>query len=137
METQLKWMSWEDIMALKVDGMDIESHTMTHTRLDSVSAQQLDYEIGYAKQCLADHSFDTTIFAYHRNLGSDNNTVVNVVSKYYDLARSGTEPLFFLNCNGYEGHSAQTGCSRSTTSGATLTTIAIATIVIENSKQVE
>ena len=37
-------------------------------------------------------------------LGSDNNTVVNVVSKYYDLARSGTEPLFFLDCTGYEGY---------------------------------
>jgi peptidoglycan/xylan/chitin deacetylase (PgdA/CDA1 family) len=49
METQLKWMSWEDIMALKVDGMDIESHTMTHTRLDSVSAQQLDCEIELCK----------------------------------------------------------------------------------------
>jgi hypothetical protein len=49
METQLKWMSWEDIMALKVDGMNIESHTMTHTRLDSVSAQQLDCEIELCK----------------------------------------------------------------------------------------
>ena len=72
--------------------------------LDSVSAEKLDYEIGYTKQCIADHGFDTTIFAYPKNLGSDNNTVVNVVSKYYDLARSGTEPLFFLDCTGYEGY---------------------------------
>jgi len=64
----------------------------------------LDYEIGYAKQCLADHGFDTTIFAYPKNLGSDNDTAVNVVSKYYDIARTETEPLFFLDCNGYEGH---------------------------------
>jgi peptidoglycan/xylan/chitin deacetylase (PgdA/CDA1 family) len=111
METQPRWMSWQDIMALKDDGMDIESHTMTHAHLDSVSAQQLDYEIGYAKQCLADHGFDTTIFAYPKNLGSDNETVVNVVSKYYDLARSGTEPLFFLGCNGYQGRPPQTDCS--------------------------
>jgi peptidoglycan/xylan/chitin deacetylase (PgdA/CDA1 family) len=111
METQPKWMTWQDITALKNDGMDIESHTMTHAHLDSVSAQQLDYEIGYAKQCLADHGFDTTIFAYPKGLGSENETVVNVVSKYYDLARSGTENLFFLNCEGYEGRPPQSDCS--------------------------
>ena len=33
METQPKWMNWQDIMALKDDGMDIESHTMTHAHL--------------------------------------------------------------------------------------------------------
>jgi peptidoglycan/xylan/chitin deacetylase (PgdA/CDA1 family) len=118
METQPKWMSWQDIMALKDDGMDIESHTMTHAHLDSVSAQQLDYEIGYAKQCLADHGFDTTIFAYPKGLGSENETVVNVVSKYYDLARSGTENLFFLNCNGYEGRPPQTDCSTYASDGS-------------------
>ena len=63
---------------------------------DSVSAQELDYEIGYSKQCLADHGFETTIFAYPKGLGSDNETVVNLVSKYYSLARSGSERLFFL-----------------------------------------
>lgn len=110
METQPKWMTWQDITALKNDGMDIESHTMTHAHFDSVSAQELDYEIGYSKQCLADHGFDTTIFAYPKGLGSDNETVVNVVSKYYDLARSGTERLFFLDCNGYEGRPPQTDC---------------------------
>jgi Polysaccharide deacetylase len=118
METKPKWMTWQDIMALKNDGMDIQSHTMTHAHLDSVSAQKLDYEIGYAKQCLADHGFDTTIFAYPKNLGSDNETVVNVVSKYYDLARSGTEKLFFLDCNGYEGYPPQTDCSTNSADGS-------------------
>jgi peptidoglycan/xylan/chitin deacetylase (PgdA/CDA1 family) len=118
METQPKWMSWQDIMTLKDDGMDIESHTMTHAHLDSVSVQQLDYEIGYAKQCLADHGFDTTIFAYPKGLGSENETVVNVVSKYYDLARSGTENLFFLNCEGYEGRPPQTDCSTYASDGS-------------------
>jgi len=109
METQPKWMTWQDITALKNDGMDIESHTMTHAHLDSVSPQKLEYEIGYAKQCLAGHGFDTSIFAYPNNLGSDKDTVVNVVVKYYSLARSGTEPLFFLNCSGYVDH-PQTDC---------------------------
>jgi peptidoglycan/xylan/chitin deacetylase (PgdA/CDA1 family) len=117
METNPKWMTWQDITALKDDGMDIQSHTMTHAHLDSVSAEKLDYEIGYAKQCLADHGFDTTIFAYPKNLGSDNNTVVNVVSKYYDLARSGTEPLFFLDCTGYKRY-PQTDCSTDSADGS-------------------
>jgi hypothetical protein len=112
METNPKWMTWQDIAALKDDGMDIQSHTMTHAHLNAVSAQQLDYEIGYAKQCLADHGFDTTIFGYPKGLGSDNETVVNVVSKYYDLARSGSGSgtLFFLDCNGYDGRPPQTDC---------------------------
>ncbi len=117
METQPKWMTWQDITALKNDGMDIESHTMTHAHLDSVSAQTLDYETGYAKQCLADHGFDTTIFAYPKNLGSDNDTVVNVVGKYYSLARSGTESLFFLDCTGYKKH-PQTDCSTYASDGS-------------------
>ena len=117
METNPKWMTWQDITALKDDGMDIQSHTMTHAHLDSVSAEKLDYEIGYAKQCLADHGFDATIFAYPKNLGSDNDTVVNVVSKYYDLARSGTEPLFFLDCTGYKRY-PQTDCSTDSADGS-------------------
>jgi hypothetical protein len=117
METNPKWMTWQDITALKDDGMDIQSHTMTHAHLDSVSAEKLDYETGYAKQCLADHGFDATIFAYPKNLGSDNNTVVNVVSKYYDLARSGTEPLFFLDCTGYKRY-PQTDCSTDSADGS-------------------
>ena len=67
-------------MALKEYGMDIESHTMTHAHLDSVNAQQLDYEIGDAKQCLAGHGFDTTIFGYPNSLGSGMYQIVNVVS---------------------------------------------------------
>jgi len=57
METKPKWMTWNHITALKNDGMDIESHTMTHAHLDSLSTQTLYYEIGYAKQCLAEHGF--------------------------------------------------------------------------------
>ena len=35
-------------------------------------------------------------------LDHDNATVVNVVSKYYNLARAGDAPLAFLHCNGYK-----------------------------------
>jgi hypothetical protein len=95
--------TWQDIAALERDGMDIESHTMTHAHLPTLlsSPSQLDYEIGGSKQCLANHGINATIFGYPLNLGSDNPKIVNVVAKYYNLARSGSAPLMFLNCIGY------------------------------------
>jgi hypothetical protein len=106
MQTVPKWLTWQQITALKSDGMDIESHTMTHAHLTDwlASPARLTYEIGFAKQCLADHGFNTTIFGYPLNLGSDNPTIVNLVARYYDLARSGSNPLMFLNCKGYPTH---------------------------------
>jgi len=96
--------TWQDVSALQQDGMDIESHTMTHAHLNSVSINKLYYELGFAKQCFANQGFNTTIFGYPDNLGSDNKTVVSVVAQYYDLARSGSTSLMFLHCNGYIKH---------------------------------
>jgi len=53
--TQPYWMNWQDIAELKKDGMDIESHTMTHAHLNKLSTNALTYEIGGSKQCLATH----------------------------------------------------------------------------------
>ncbi|HET7149181.1 MAG TPA: hypothetical protein VFI73_11855 [Candidatus Nitrosopolaris sp.] len=80
------------------------------------SPDKLTYEIGLAKQSLANHGSKTSIFAYPLNLGSDNPTIVNLVAKYYDLARTGTEPLMFLNCQGFKSVS-QTDCRTHTTEG--------------------
>ncbi len=103
--------TWQDISALERDGMDIESHTMTHAHLPTLllSPSQLDYEIGGSKQCLANHGINATIFGYPLNLGSNNPKIVNVVAKYYNLARSGSAPLMFLNCTGYP-KDIQTDC---------------------------
>jgi len=70
--TKPYWMNWQEISALKNDGMDIESHTMTHAHLNTLlaSPNQLTYEVGGSKQCLASHGFNTTIFGYPLNLGS-------------------------------------------------------------------
>ncbi|MGB7954301.1 MAG: polysaccharide deacetylase family protein, partial [Candidatus Nitrosopolaris sp.] len=35
--TQPYWMNWQDIAQLNKDGMDIESHTMTHAHLNKLS----------------------------------------------------------------------------------------------------
>jgi hypothetical protein len=104
--------TWQDIATLQRDGMDIESHTMTHAHLPTLlsSSSLLNYEIGGSKQCLANHGINATIFGYPVNLGSDNPSIVNLVAKYYNLARSGSAPLMFLNCKGYIKH-LQNDCS--------------------------
>jgi len=95
-------MTWQDIKTLQQQGYDIESHTMTHTDLNAKSPQALEYEIGGSKQCLLNHEINSTIFAYPGSTGSRNTTIVNDVSKYYNLARTGDAPMTFLHCNGYK-----------------------------------
>jgi polysaccharide deacetylase len=112
MATAPYWMTWPDIAKLRDDKMDIESHTMTHAHLTTLlsSPAKLAYEIGYSRQCLANQGYNTPIFAYPLNLGSDNPTIVNIVAKYYDLARTGSSPLMFTNCVGFP-KDTQTNCS--------------------------
>jgi hypothetical protein len=102
-------MNWQDIAAMQKDGMDIESHTMTHKHLNHLSASALNFEIAGSKQCLASHGYNVTSFAYPYVEGADNVTVVNTVAKNYEVARSGSEPLMFLHCNGFKNH-PQTDC---------------------------
>lgn len=104
METKPDWMTWQMITALgKDDGMDIESHTMTHAHLDFYANNdaRLLYEIAGSRQCLADHGFDSSLFAYPLGVGDNITKIVNLVSKNYIFARSGTEKLFTFNCSGY------------------------------------
>ena len=105
-------MTWQDISTLQQQGHDIESHTMTHTDLNSKSQQDLTYEIGGSKQCLLNHGVNSTVFAYPASTGSRNATVVNAVSQYYNLARTGDAPLAFLHCNGYKIESSCTPFSK-------------------------
>jgi peptidoglycan/xylan/chitin deacetylase (PgdA/CDA1 family) len=94
-------MNWQDIAALQKDAMDIESHTMTHPDLNTLNQNELDYQIGGSKQCLASHGYNSTIFACPYNSGQNDQAVVNTVAKYYNIGRIGTQPLMFLNCNGF------------------------------------
>ncbi|HJT46870.1 MAG TPA: polysaccharide deacetylase family protein [Nitrososphaeraceae archaeon] len=102
--------TWQQIAALQQDGMDIEAHTMTHPNLNDLSSQaDLDYEIGQSKQCLENHGFNPTIFAYPNGKGADDPKIVNTVAKYYDLARTDTKSaLTFLHCDG--NNDGQTDC---------------------------
>src|SRR5438094_8498263 len=75
-------MNWQDIAAMQKDGMDIESHTMTHAHLNPLSQSQLDFEIGGSKQCLASDGYNSTIFSDPYNEGSNNPTVLITFAKY-------------------------------------------------------
>jgi peptidoglycan/xylan/chitin deacetylase (PgdA/CDA1 family) len=103
-------MDWQDISILQKDGMDIQSHSMTHPpNLNTFNQKQLDYQIGGSKLCLANHGYNSTIFAYPYNSGSNVPAVIQTVAQYYNIGRSGTAPLMFLDCNGFKNH-PQTDC---------------------------
>ena len=93
-------MNWTEIKTLQKGGHDIESHTMNHKHLSKLSDSELQFEIGQSKQCLADHGINATVFGYPFADGSDKAKVVDVVAKYYRLARVGGDPTQFLNCVG-------------------------------------
>ena len=70
----------------------------------------MEYEIGGSKQCLLDQGINTTSFAYPINTGAEEATVIDIVAKYYDIARTGNEPLMYLHCDGLKDESSQTDC---------------------------
>jgi Polysaccharide deacetylase len=98
-------MNWTQINALQKEGHDIESHSMDHKHLSKLSDAELQYEIGQSKQCLANHGINSTVFAYPFADGTDKPNVMNMVSKYYTLARAGDDPIQSLkSVNRYSIH---------------------------------
>ena len=93
-------MSWQDIIELQRQGHDIGSHSMNHYRLNEISEEQMQFEVGQSKQCLLNHGINSTVFAYPFSEGWDDEEIVSTVSKYYFLARAGNVPLMFLRCSG-------------------------------------
>ncbi len=89
---------------------------MNHNHMDIMTPDELNYEIGQSKQCLADHGINATIFAYPFDIGWNDPIIVNIVSKYYDLARTGNQAVTFLHCDGYKNH-PQTDCRTYTDNG--------------------
>jgi peptidoglycan/xylan/chitin deacetylase (PgdA/CDA1 family) len=99
-------MTWQDITQLYREGHVIESHSMTHKRLNELSAAALDYEVGQSKQCIYDHiGVIPTIFSPPHSAGWNNATVINTIAKYYDLSIGGfVTNLMFLHCYGWKTH---------------------------------
>jgi peptidoglycan/xylan/chitin deacetylase (PgdA/CDA1 family) len=92
-------MTWEEIKSLQQEGHDIASHTMNHNDLSKLTPQEVEYEVAQSKQCLLDQGIKPKSFAYPFNGGSDDPAVISAVASHYDLARTATDPLAFLNCN--------------------------------------
>ena len=93
-------MNWEEIISLHQAGHEIGFHTINHEDLSKLSEQALEFEVGRSRQCLLDRGIDVTSFSYPFNGGDDNETVINIVAKYYDRARTATGPLMHMNCDG-------------------------------------
>jgi peptidoglycan/xylan/chitin deacetylase (PgdA/CDA1 family) len=93
-------MTWEEIKSLRQEGHDIASHTMNHADLSKLPPQKVEYEVAQSKKCLLDQGINPKIFAYPFNGGSENPSVIDTIARYYDLARTATDPLAFLGCNG-------------------------------------
>ncbi len=102
--SQTPRMTWQDINQLYREGHDIESHTMTHERLDQLSAADLDYQVGQSKQCIHDHiGVMPTVFSPPHSIGWNNATVINTIAKYYDLSIGGfVNDVMFLHCYGWK-----------------------------------
>jgi peptidoglycan/xylan/chitin deacetylase (PgdA/CDA1 family) len=92
-------MGWGEIQSLYEEGHDIASHTMNHADLSELPAEEMEYEVAESKQCLLNHGVDPVVFTYPFNGGDDNEAVISTVAQYYDLGRTATGPLMFLDCN--------------------------------------
>ena len=104
-------MNWENIIALYKEGYDIGSHSMNHKDLSQLSKKMVNFEVGESKQCLLDHGINNiSSFAYPFNGASSEASVIDVVTKYYDIARTASAPLMFLHCDGFKDQSSQTDC---------------------------
>jgi peptidoglycan/xylan/chitin deacetylase (PgdA/CDA1 family) len=104
------YMNWTDLETLHKEGHDIGSHTMNHANLSDSSIKSLEYQIGRSKDCLEEHGINATSFAYPFDSASDNKTVINIVAKYYDIARAGNDALAFLRCDNPKVRPTQTDC---------------------------
>jgi peptidoglycan/xylan/chitin deacetylase (PgdA/CDA1 family) len=92
-------MTWDDVKLLSELGYDIQSHGVSHKDLTTLSANDLEYEVAQSKQSLLEHGINSTIFGPPYAAGWGNSTIVDTISKYYDLARVGFGLLVHLNCD--------------------------------------
>jgi peptidoglycan/xylan/chitin deacetylase (PgdA/CDA1 family) len=94
-------MTWQDIQTLHNDGHDIGAKSLNHKDLTTLSASELEFEVGESKKCLADQNIDARVFGTPYGAGWDNPTVIDTIAKYYDFAITGFSKLMYLNCDGW------------------------------------
>ena len=111
------YMSWKDIETLYKEGHDIGSHSMSHAHLEKLSKKGVSFEVAQSKKCFEDHGINATTFAYPFNEGSSDKNVINIIAKYYDLARTASSPIAFLRCDGLKELSNQDDCLQTSKKG--------------------
>jgi peptidoglycan/xylan/chitin deacetylase (PgdA/CDA1 family) len=111
------YMSWKDIETLYKEGHDIGSHSMNHAHLEKLSKKGVSFEVAQSKKCFEDHGINATTFAYPFNEGSSDMNVINIIAKYYDLARTASSPITFLRCDGLKEQSNQDDCLQTSKKG--------------------
>ena len=104
------YMNWQEVETLHREGHDIASHGMHHIHLDKLPMKDIEFELSESKKCLQDHGINAKSFAYPFGSGSDDKTVINIVAKYYEMARTGNDELAFLRCDNPQVKPTQTDC---------------------------
>jgi peptidoglycan/xylan/chitin deacetylase (PgdA/CDA1 family) len=94
-------MTWRDIQTLHKEGHDIGAKSLNHRDLTTLSASDLEFEVGQSKTCLNDHNINARVFGTPYGKGWDNSTVIDTIAKYYNLAITGFSNLMYLDCNGW------------------------------------
>lgn len=81
------YMSWVEIDDLAKEGMDIESHTYGHLSLNALDNSTLYNQLEVSQQTLRSRGYSANILIYPYGEGVNNQTVQDVVSKFYLCAR--------------------------------------------------
>jgi peptidoglycan/xylan/chitin deacetylase (PgdA/CDA1 family) len=91
-------MTWSELLMLQNGGYEIGSHTMNHDNLDEMSGEQAEKEVVDSKKCLENNGVkNVRAFSYPFNGGYENEAVVSKVAEHYEIARTATDPLAFLD----------------------------------------
>jgi peptidoglycan/xylan/chitin deacetylase (PgdA/CDA1 family) len=79
------------LLALRADGFEIMSHTVSHPNLRSLSAGQIEYELSVSKETLEGWGLKVNNLVYPYNMS--NGLVRSLAGKYYRSARGGGSML--------------------------------------------
>lgn len=85
------YMSWDNVVDLEAKNFDIVSHSLNHLHLDAVDNSTLYSEVVGSKLLLSEYGINTNVFVYPYGEGIDNNTVRDVVTQNYAIARGTNE----------------------------------------------
>jgi peptidoglycan/xylan/chitin deacetylase (PgdA/CDA1 family) len=82
------YMDWNQIVTLAKSGQDIESHSVSHSSLNSLSEAGLQYQMMQSKLDLLKYGINAPIFIYPFGDGAGNQTVEALAAQNYLAARS-------------------------------------------------